>query len=112
MTYSATALVLLPGRLATAMPRAVAARHRNEVEADAVTHDGFQARGVIDDVVGQFGAHDDPVGFRRPFAQGVRLRVGRHDQPDMRRQDRLAIGVHRIGQQDDRFLRHRGQALR
>ena len=40
---------------------------RDEVEADAVADDALQARRMIDDVVGQFGAHDDAVGIRRPL---------------------------------------------
>ena len=68
--------------------------------------DAFQARRMIDDVVGQLGAHDDAVGVPRPLAQGFGPRVGWHDHFDMRREDCLAIGMHRIGQQDDRFIRH------
>ena len=50
---------------------------RDEVEADAVPDHGLQARRMIDDIVGQFGAHDDAVGILGPFAQGFRPRVGR-----------------------------------
>ena len=41
-------------------------RHRDEIEADAMAHDRLEARRVVDDVVGQFRAHDDAVGIRRP----------------------------------------------
>ena len=67
---------------------------------------------MIHDIVGQLGAHDDAVGIPSPFAQGFRPRVGRHDHFDMRREDRFAVGMHRIGQQDDRFVRHQAQVLR
>ena len=80
--------------------------NRDEVETDAVADDAPQARRMIDDVVGQLGAHDDAVGILRPCAQGFRPGVGRDDQFDMRREDRFAVGMHRIGQEDDWFVRH------
>ena len=110
MQYSTTAAVFEPGQVRNRDAARGCRGDRDHVEADAVAHDGAQARRVIEDVGRELAAHHQAVGIDDEPRQGGRRRVWRDHDVALLGEHRVPGRMDRIGQQDTRLIAQ-GRAL-
>ena len=79
-------------------------RNRDHVEADAVAHDGAEARRVIEQVGRELAAHHQAVGIDDEPREGGRRRVRRYDDVAVLGEHRVPGRMDRIGKQDTRLI--------